>query len=148
VRSPISLCAVSAVVLLASLAGAETLTVPLNIEGARIFVTVRVNDKTARLLLDTGAGMTFVGPKFATGTIELQRLNIEHLTGISQTSIRLLSITLGEVTFKDNVVGVFDMSDVNSRIGASMDGLLGEDILCRFRSVRINFKGKTLELER
>jgi hypothetical protein len=66
VRSPISLCAVSAVVLLASLAGAETLTVPLNIEGARIFVTVRVNDKTARLLLDTGAGMTFVGPKFAT----------------------------------------------------------------------------------
>jgi len=40
------------------------------------------------------------------------------------------------------------MTDVNSRTGASIDGLRGEDILCRFRSVRINFKGKTLELER
>ncbi len=134
--------------LLASLAGAETFTVPLNIEGARIFVTVRVNDKTARLLLDTGAGMTLVLPKFAQGTIELQRLNIEQQAGIGQASIRHLSITLGELTFKDHVVGVLDMTDVNSRTGASIDGLLGEDILCRFRSVRINFKGKTLELER
>jgi predicted aspartyl protease len=147
VRSPIGLCAISAVVLLASLAGAETLTVPLNIEGARIFVTVRVNDKTARLLLDTGAGMTLVGPKFAQGTIELQRLNIEQPGGNSQASIRHLSITVGDVMFKDHVVGVLDLTDVSSRIGAGMDGLLGEDILCRFRSVRINFKGKTLELE-
>jgi len=98
--------------------------------------------------MPTGAGMTLVGPKFAQDTIELQRLNIEQQAGMSQASIRHLSITLGELTFKDLMVGVLDMTDVNSRTGASMDGLLGEDILCHFRSVRINFKGKTLELER
>jgi len=148
VRNPIVLCGISAVVLLSSLMMAQTLTVPLNIEGARIFVTVRVNDKTARLLLDTGAGMTLVGPTFAQGTTELQRLNIQQHAGISRASIRQLSITLGELTFKNHVVGVLDMTDMNNRIGTRMDGLLGEDILGRFRSVRINFKDKKLELER
>jgi hypothetical protein len=38
-------------VLLASPVGAQTLTIPLNIDGPRIFVTARVNDKTARLLV-------------------------------------------------------------------------------------------------
>ena len=59
-----------------------------------------------------------------------------------------MSVTLGELTLKDLVVGVLDMTDVNRRTGTSMDGMLGEDVLCRFRSVRINFKDKTLELER
>jgi len=137
-----------AVVLLVSLAGAQTLIIPVDIDGERILVNIRVNDKAARLLLDTGAGMTLVGPKFAKGTIELQRVNIEQQAGMSEASVRRLSITLGEMTFKNHVVGVLDMADVNSRTGAKIDGLLGEDILRRFRSVRISFKDKTLELER
>ena len=151
-RSPYRLFAILAMillgVLLASPAGAQTLTVPLNIDGPRIFVKVLVNDRHARLLLDTGAGMTLVGPQFAKGTTELQRVNIEQQAGISRASIRRLSVTLGELTLKDLVVGVLDMTDVNRRTGTSMDGMLGEDVLCRFRSVRINFKDKTLELER
>jgi Aspartyl protease len=135
-------------VLLASHAGARTLSVPLNIDGPRIFVIVLVNDKHARLLLDTGAGITLVEPQFAKGTTELKRVEIEQLAGISQASIRRLSVTLGELTLKDLVVGVLDMTNVNRRTGATMDGMLGEDILCRFRSVRINFRDKTLELER
>jgi len=72
------------VVLLASPAGAQTLTVPLNIDGPRIFVVVLVNDKRARLLLDTGAGITLVQPQFAKGTTELTRVNIEQQAGVSQ----------------------------------------------------------------
>ena len=147
-RISIQRCVISAIILLASFASAETFTIPLHIEGDQIFVDVRVNDKNARLLLDTGAGMTFVGPKFAEGTIEVQRLNVEQQAGMRKASIRHLSITLGEVTFKDHVVGVLDMTDVNRRTGTSMDGLLGQDVLRHFRSVRINFKEKTLELER
>ena len=135
-------------VLPASRVGAQTLTVPLKIEGPRIFVTVRVNDKIARLLVDTGSEITLVEPQFAKGAIELKRANIQQQTGIMQASIRELSVTLGELTLKDLVVGVLDMTDVKRRTGTSMDGLLGEDILRRFRSVRINFKDKTLELER
>jgi len=75
VRSPYRLFAILAMillgVLLASPAGAQTLTVPLNIDGPRIFVKVLVNDRHARLLLDTGAGMALVGPQFAKGTTEL-----------------------------------------------------------------------------
>jgi hypothetical protein len=137
-----------AIVLLASLADAETLIIPVDIDGEKIFVNIRVNDKAARLLLDTGAGMTLVGPEFAKGTIELQRINIEQQAGMSEASVRRLSIALGEVTLKNQVVGVLDMADVNIRTGARIDGLLGEDILRRFRSVRISFKDKTLELER
>jgi Aspartyl protease len=148
VRIPDRLLAMLTVVLLTSLAHAQTFIIPLNIDGARIFVNVRVNGKTARLLLDTGAGMTLVRPEFAQGTIELRRLNIEQQAGISEASLRRLSITLGEWSLKDHVVGVLDMTEVNRRTGASMDGVLGEDILCRFRTVRISFKDKTLELER
>ena len=147
-RIPDRLLAMLTVVLLTSLALAQTFIIPLNIDGARIFVNVRVNGKTARLLLDTGAGMTLVRPEFAQGTIELRRLNIEQQAGISEASLRRLSITLGEWSLKDHVVGVLDMTEVNRRTGASMDGVLGEDILCRFRTVRISFKDKTLELER
>jgi hypothetical protein len=148
VRIPDRLLAMLTVVLLTSLALAQTFIIPLNIDKARIFVNVRVNGKTARLLLDTGAGMTLVRPDFAQGTIELRRLNIEQQAGISEASLRRLSITLGEWSLKDHVVGVLDMTEVNRRTGASMDGVLGEDILCRFRTVRISFKDKTLELER
>jgi hypothetical protein len=83
-------------VLLASPAAAQTLTVPLNIDGPQIFVSVLVNDKHARLLLDTGAGITLIEPQFANGTTELKRVSIEQQTGMSHAPIRLLSITLGE----------------------------------------------------
>jgi predicted aspartyl protease len=135
-------------ILLASPVPAQTLTVPLSIDGPRIFVTVLINDKHAQLLVDTGAEITLVKPQFAQGTTELRRVNIEHLAGISQAPIHLLSVTLGKLTLKDLVVGVLDMKNVNRQLGTSMDGLLGEDILRRFRSVRINFRDKTLELDR
>ena len=127
--------------------GAETITVPLTIEGGRIFVAVRINEKTARMLVDTGAGITVVEAKFARGTAELQRLNIVQQAGDSQASIRHLNITLGSLTFKDQFVGVLDMNDVSNRTGTRIDGLLGEDILGGFRSMRINFKDQILELE-
>lgn len=127
--------------------GAETITVPLTIEGGRIFVAVRINEKTARMLVDTGAGITVVESKFARGTAELQRLNIVQQAGDSQASIRHLNITLGSLTFKDQFVGVLDMNDVSNRTGTRIDGLLGEDILGGFRSMRINFKDQILELE-
>ena len=135
-------------ILLALPAGAQTLTVPLSIDGPRIFVTVLVNDKRARLLVDTGAEITLVEPQFAKGTTELKHVNLEHLAGNSQASTHLLSVTLGELTLRDLAVGVLDMKNINKQLGTSMDGLLGEDILRRFRSVRINFKDKTLELDR
>jgi hypothetical protein len=85
-------------VLLASPAGAQTLSVPLDIDGSRIFVVVLVSAKRARLLLDTGAGITLVEPQFAKGTTELQHVNIEQQAGISQASIRRVSVTLGETS--------------------------------------------------
>jgi len=135
-------------ILLTSPAGAQTISVPMDIDGVRIFVVVLVNDKRARLLLDTGAGITLVEPQFAEGTRELQSVFTQQLAGFSQASIRRVSLTLGELKLKDVLVGVSDMTDVKKRAGMDMNGLLGEDVLCRFRSVRINFKNKTLELER
>jgi len=135
-------------ILLTSPAGAETISVPMDIDGVRIFVVVLVNDKRARLLLDTGAGITLVEPQFAKGTRELQSVFTQQLAGFSQASIRRVSLTLGELTLKDVLVGVLDMTDVKKRAAMDMNGMLGEDVLCRFRSVRINFKNKTLELER
>lgn len=129
------------------LKSAETITVPLSIKEGQIFVAVRINQKAARMLVDTGAGITLVESKFAKGTAELQCLNIAQQAGNSKASIRNLSITLGSLTFKDHSVGALDMTDVSRRTGTSIDGVLGEDILGGFRSVRINFKDQTLELE-
>ncbi|HKV41464.1 MAG TPA: aspartyl protease family protein [Blastocatellia bacterium] len=133
--------------LLASPSSAQTLVVPLNIDGPRIFVHVLVNGKHAVFLLDTGSGITLVEPRFAKGTAELKRVDIEQAAGISKASIRRLSVTLGGITIKDSIVGVLGMEGLNKELGMKLDGVLGEDILCRFRAVRINFKDKTLELE-
>jgi Aspartyl protease len=126
---------------------AQTAVVSLKIDGAKIFTDVRINGKLARLLLDTGAGMTLVTPDVARGTLELQSLNIEQQAGRSRASLRRISIAFGDVILSDHIVGVLDMQDVNRRTGMHIDGILGEDILGRFRSVRINFKDQTLELE-
>jgi hypothetical protein len=128
-------------------AGAQTIVVPLKIDGAKILTNVRLNGKNARLLLDTGAALTFITPELANGALELQRVNIQQHAGVSRASLYRINITVGDVVFHDHIVAALDMKDVNQRTGMQIDGVLGEDILGRFRSVRINFKDKRLELE-
>ena len=41
-----------------------------------------------------------------------------------------------------------NLGDLPERLGAPFDGLLGQDILRQFRSVRINYRAHVIELEK
>jgi hypothetical protein len=40
-----------------------------------------------------------------------------------------------------------NLEDLNQELGVNFDGLLGEDLLREFHSVRINYKAHVIELE-
>jgi hypothetical protein len=45
-------------------------------------------------------------------------------------------------------ISVMNLGDLPQRVGVPFDGLLGQDILRQFRSVRIDYKKHVIELEK
>jgi len=45
-------------------------------------------------------------------------------------------------------LSVMNLGDLPQRVGAQFDGLLGQDILRQFHSVRINYRAHVIELEK
>jgi len=63
-------------------------------------------------------------------------------------SIRLpVNLTLADHTWVGQPVSVMDLDDLQQALGINFDGLLGQDILREFRSVRIDYHAHVIELE-
>jgi hypothetical protein len=114
-----------------------------------IVVDGRVNDRPAKLLLDTGAAQTVIRPE---------------LVGLSATDLRLArfsgqgpglggeamageaSLTLGDRTWRRQVV-LMNLGEVSRHFGVEVDGILGQDLLREFARVEIDFRAKTIRLK-
>src|SRR5438477_3544288 len=91
-------------------------------EGYHVFLDIRVNNKPARMLLDTGASHTVFDiemlKKVHTG-IELHE-NEDKATGLGSNSVQnfiaeISLLNLGGLRIADYQVGVMDLSHVNER---------------------------------
>lgn len=110
-----------------------------------IGLSVRLNDRNAHLLLDTGAGGIMVSRKVAEKA-GLTRISAAHYGGIGDKG--MLSgytavadhIQVGELDFQDCVVSVSDKGSV-----ADVDGLIGADVFGRYL-VDIDLPGMRLKL--
>jgi tetratricopeptide (TPR) repeat protein len=93
-----------------------------------IGLTVKLNDRNARLLLDTGAGGILIGRKLAEKA-GLQSISAQHIGGIGDKGLQsgytavADHIHIGELQFEDCIVRV---SDNNSP--GDEDGLIGADV--------------------
>lgn len=63
-------------------------------------------------------------------------------------SVRLTAdVALANHLWAGQPVSVMNLEDLKQELGVNFDGLLGEDLLREFRSVRINYKARVIELE-
>jgi tetratricopeptide (TPR) repeat protein len=110
-----------------------------------IGLSVNLNDRHARLLLDTGAGGIMVSRKVAEKA-GLTRISAEHYGGIGdkglQTGYTAVAdhIRVGELEFQDCVVSVSE-----KRLVADEDGLIGADVFGAYL-VDIDLPGMKLKL--
>lgn len=110
-----------------------------------IGLSVRLNDRSAHLLLDTGAGGIIVNHKLA-DKAGLTRISALHYGGIGDKGLQngytavADHIRVGELEFQDCVVSVTDKGSVGDA-----DGLIGADVFGRYL-IDIDLPGMQLKL--
>jgi Aspartyl protease len=128
----------------------DVVYVPFRTAQSMILVDARVNDNRATLLLDTGANHTIVSPK-AYGNAQFQVRNLhknDQGPGMQGDAMRLrANFALANRVWISHPVYVLNVDELSHRFGTPVDGLLGQDVLQEFRSVRINYKSHVIELE-
>jgi Aspartyl protease len=124
--------------------------VPFRNVQSLILVDCKVNGNPATFLLDTGANRTIISSKsYGDVLFELQRLPQNHKgPGLVGYSVRReADLSLGGHTWVGQRVSVMYLDDLKRMMGMEFDGLLGQDILRQFRTVRIDYHTHTIDLE-
>lgn len=128
----------------------EIVTVPFRTVDSMILVEARVNDNRVVLVLDTGANNTIVSPR-AYGSLQFKLRSMHNNDtgpGLRGDAVRLrANVALSNRVWVSQPVYVMNVDELTRRFGASIDGLLGQDLLREFHAVRINYKAHVIELE-
>ncbi|MGD9851346.1 MAG: TIGR02281 family clan AA aspartic protease [Nitrospirales bacterium] len=113
----------------------EEITIPLTKMGGSLIVEVQLNqERTARLIVDTGASMTVLSTGVALdlgilGTTENELMTVNTAGGQVQVNVNYLSsLTVGSAQAYNVGVAIHDLPDIPSQI----EGLLGMSFLKHF----------------
>jgi len=124
--------------------------VPFRTVQAMILVDGKVNGNSATLLLDTGANRTIISAKaFGNEPLALpQGPRKPSRVGMAGYSVRRpADLRLGEHLWVAQPVSVMDLEDLKGMLKLDFDGLIGQDILRQFRTVRIDYHARVIEME-
>jgi Aspartyl protease len=112
-----------------------------------ILLHVLVNNKPARLILDTGSAHTVLRPE-AVGLNPKELIPTHTASGgagfIGDAVGQEVSLQVGSWKREKRRVAVMDLSQVLSAYQEKIDGVLGLDFFKEFSQVTINFKDKTI----
>ena len=147
-RSLAAILIVIALLASPSCANTETVLLPFCSMRSLILVDAKVDGKPATFLLDTGANNTIINAKMY-GNVQAPRIDGVSGPGIVGNALRLrVDLEIGGRFLFSQPVSVMNLGDLPKRVGAQFDGLLGQDILRQFRSIRINYGAHVIELEK
>jgi hypothetical protein len=124
---------------------------PFRSVGSMILVEGKVNGDPVTFLLDTGSTDTVVSTRtYRASHLALrsaQRKPEGH--GIHGEAISVQAdLKLGEHRWPAQRVAIMNLDELSSILGVRhVDGLIGEDILRDFRSIRIDYHARVIELE-
>jgi hypothetical protein len=128
----------------------SVLRLPFRTAHSMIIVQGRVNGSPVAFLLDTGATRTIVSVSIY-GKVPFRLRTIErtsHSAGIIGDSVILpVDLELANHTWSGQHVAVMNLDGLSQVLGVQFDGLIGQDVLREFRSVRIDYHAHMIELE-
>jgi hypothetical protein len=115
---------------------------------SRLFLSVTINGHAERALLDSAAEMTLIDDDVAR-SLGLSLQDQDTLKGSGgQSSVRFahnVSIRAAGTTLKKLTVGVFDLSDISTRLaGTPVPIILGRELFDAAR-LKIDIEGRTLQ---
>jgi hypothetical protein len=149
-----TVCTVLVLLLLAGVASPQeqprTFRVPFHTVNGMVLLDAMVNGKPAVLLLDTGANLSIVDYRSAGfPALKLDVLLPTGKTGAEGNCVsrEVSKISLGLRSWLSRRTCLMDLSDASKRMGARIDGFVGQDLLQEFSAVRIDYKNHAVELE-
>jgi len=110
----------------------------------------KIDEKRVTFLLDTGSNLTIVGVRSYGGVqFPLRRAQRNRgAAGMTGESVLLpVSLTLADHMWAGQCVTLMNLDELQQVLGIRFDGLLGQDILREFRSVRIDDTSHVIVLE-
>lgn len=131
--------------LLSTPASARSISLPIETtNNDMILVPVKISGQNYILLLDTGAQHSIIG-EVGVAKVKGQDTNRGL---VFEAKARAVTVQLsGSPVFKMHVLSA-NLDGFKQRFGNAqrVDGILGQDILRRFASVRVDYKAKRIEL--
>ena len=128
----------------------QVVRVPFRNVDSMILVEGKVNGHAITFLLDTGANHTIVSVR-TYGNLPFQLHQMQRSgrgPGMIGESVRLrVELALANRIWVGQPVSVMNLDDLNRALGVHVDGLLGQDVLREFHSVRIDYHTRVIELE-
>ena len=114
-----------------------------------ILLDGQLNGKPAKFLLDTGANNSVVDYRSAGfDSLKLDALRSTGAAGAEGDCIvREVKLSLEHRSWLNRRVCVMDLSDASKRMGARIDGFIGQDVLRTFSVVRIDYKAESVRFE-
>jgi gag-polyprotein putative aspartyl protease len=114
-----------------------------------MLLTATIDGRPATLLVDTGAGATYVRAGLAgVNEAAIARARFRTDVGTDVAHVRR-TVTLGLGAWSQELrVGAANLSSLSQRFGRPVDGVLGQDVLGQFSRVTIDFRRKMLILAR
>jgi hypothetical protein len=131
---------------------AQRVTVPFttadgNVGVPLLLVQATINGKQATLILDSGAQHLVITPELANGLRPLGKVEHGGIGGKTKSSVVAVQIRLGGVTFPYCLAETDDLRAVNSSLGVKIDGLIGESVLSRFKTITIDYTNHMVYLD-
>ncbi len=133
---------------LQALAQPRVVTLPFRSVDSFILVEAKIDGTPVTLLVDTGANRTILNAKsFSRAEMHVTK-PVNRGAGIVGNALRLrVDLEIAHQFMFSQRVSVMDLEELSRRFGIQFDGLLGQDILNQFHSVRIDYKKHVIELE-
>lgn len=151
-KSKVWIAAAIALLSLVPSAAQDTNTIPLRRapKTGTPLIEVQVNGRRGTFILDTGAQHCIIDLRSL--GLALSDLNSALVKdGVSGRTTRatfiLVSVRIGTKEFREWEAIATDLRNMEKDLGTHIDGILGADLLAKFKHVGVDFEHMTLELE-
>jgi predicted aspartyl protease len=127
-------------------------TVPLrhSPKAGALLIEVQVNGRPRTFILDTGAENCVIDLRSVGLTLaDLNSAIVKESVSGSKTGAAFISVSLrvGGKEFSEWKALATDLRPMEKDFGARVDGILGRDLLAKFKGMNLDFEHMTLELE-